>query len=494
MRFQLVLSATLAASVSANPLSKRAAIDDCLKSAGVPVDTRGSNDWTSDVRPFNQRLPYTPVAIAVPTSVEHVQGAVSCAAKVGLKVNPKSGGHSYASFGLGGENGHLIVELDRMSKVTLDSSTNIATVQAGARLGHVATALYNQGKRAFSHGTCPGVGVGGHSLHGGFGFSSHTYGLAVDWIVGATVVLANGTVVETSETVNPQLFWAMRGAGSSFGIVVVFKFNTFAAPSQVTAFQVNLPWNSASSIASGWTTIQDWVQNTMPKEMNARVFGSPSQTQIQGLYHGNSNNMRTAIQPLLSKLGASLSNSQQYDWMGAFSYYTYGGTVDVTHPYNSVETFYSKSLVTTALPSSVMQNVGQYWMSRAKSTNRDWYIIIDFYGGVNSATTKVPANATSYAYRGDKLWLYEFYDRVNSGSYPSNGFSFLDGWVKTFTDGLTTSQWGMYINYADPTMSRADAQNVYYRQSLNKLKVLKAQYDPTEVFYYPQSIEPATLT
>ncbi|KAK4211998.1 glucooligosaccharide oxidase [Rhypophila decipiens] len=491
MRYESLLSIALAGLVAANPLAKRAAIDDCLKSAGVPVDAQGSQEWKNDVNPFNQRLPYTPVAIAVPTSVQHIQGAVSCAAKVGIKVSPKSGGHSYASFGLGGENGHLVVELDRMYKVTLDSSTQIATVEAGARLGRVATQLYNQGRRAFSHGTCPGVGVAGHSLHGGFGFSSHTYGLAVDWIVGATVVLANGTVVETSKTQNPDLFWALRGAGSNFGIVASFKFNTFAAPSQVTAFQVNLPWNNANAIATGWAAMQDWLAAGMPKEMNMRVFGSGGQTQLQGLYHGNSNNLRTAIQPLLSKLGASLSNAQQYDWMGAFSYYTYGGQVDVTHPYNQVETFYSKSLVTKALPQKALQAVANYWIQQAKSNSRDWFIIIDLYGGKNSAITKVTDQDASYAHRGDFLFLYELYDRVRFGSYPSNGFSFLDGWVKSFTNNLDKSQWAMYINYADPTMNRTEATDVYYRQNLARLQQIKAQVDPNELFYYPQAVAPA---
>ncbi len=156
MRLHHALSIASAALATANPLAKRAAIDDCLKAANVPADAPNSNDWRNDVNPFNQRLKYTPVAIAVATSAEHVAAAVTCAAKVGVKVSAKSGGHSYASFGLGGENGHLVVQLDRMSTVTLDSATNIATVQAGARLGRVATRLYQQGGRAFSHGTCPG--------------------------------------------------------------------------------------------------------------------------------------------------------------------------------------------------------------------------------------------------------------------------------------------------------------------------------------------------
>lgn len=140
----------------ATALNKRAAIDDCLKSASVPVDVLGSDDWKADAAPYNPRLTYTPVAIAVPTSTEHIKSAVSCAAKVGVKVNAKSGGHSYASLGFGGEDGHLMVQLDRMYNVTLNKSTNVATIQAGARLGHVATELYNQGQRAIAHGTCPG--------------------------------------------------------------------------------------------------------------------------------------------------------------------------------------------------------------------------------------------------------------------------------------------------------------------------------------------------
>lgn len=155
MRLTFALSTMAAALAAANPHVKRAAIDDCLNTAKVPVALRNSTDWKVDVHTFNQRLLYTPAAIALPTTVQHIQAAVSCAAKVGAKVTPKSGGHSYASLGLGGEDGHLVLQFDRMDQVTLDPDTQIATVQPGARLGHVATALYKQGKRAFSHGTCP---------------------------------------------------------------------------------------------------------------------------------------------------------------------------------------------------------------------------------------------------------------------------------------------------------------------------------------------------
>lgn len=143
--------------VQGGALSKRAAIDDCLAAAKVPTDKPGSADWKADTLPFNDRIHFTPAAVAVPTTIEHIQAAVKCAAQTGnVKVTPKSGGHSYASLGLGGEDGHLVVQLDRMFNVSLDTKTNIATVQPGARLGHVATELWMQGKRAISAGTCPG--------------------------------------------------------------------------------------------------------------------------------------------------------------------------------------------------------------------------------------------------------------------------------------------------------------------------------------------------
>ncbi len=146
--------------------------------------------------------------------------------------------------------------------------------------------------------------------------------------------------------------------------------------------------------------------------------------------------------------------------------------------------------MTSSLPTKALQAVAQYWQDTARRNTRDWFIIIDMYGGKNSAITKVSGDAMSYPHR-NHTYLYEFYDRVRSGSYPSNGFSFLDGWVKTFTDNLSRDQWGMYINYADPTLNRADAERLYYGQNLAKLQQLKAQLDPTELFYYPQAISPA---
>jgi hypothetical protein len=82
-------------------------------------------------------------------------------------VSPRAGGHSYAAYGLGGTNGALVIDLQRIKQVSVDASTGEAVIGTGSRLGDIALSLNNQGGRALPHGTCPYVGLGGHASFGG---------------------------------------------------------------------------------------------------------------------------------------------------------------------------------------------------------------------------------------------------------------------------------------------------------------------------------------
>ncbi len=127
----------------------------CLTMSTVPQALPGTPEFAKFSSPHNLRLQFTPVAIAVPRTVSHVQAAVACGRNHGVKVNARSGGHSYASHGIGGEDGHLIVDLRRLNQVVVDTDTNIATVGPGAKLGNMAIQLDVQGKRSIPHGLCP---------------------------------------------------------------------------------------------------------------------------------------------------------------------------------------------------------------------------------------------------------------------------------------------------------------------------------------------------
>jgi hypothetical protein len=476
----------LSASVNA-VIDRRAAIGDCLSSSSVPQVTPGSSAYNLAIKPFNLRIPFTPAAVVQPTTVPQVQAAVACGAKLGIPISPKGGGHSYASHGLGGENGHLVVDMKYFTNVKVDSTTQIASIGTGSRLGNIAQSLYNQGGRAFSHGTCPGVGVAGHVVGGGYGYISHTQGLALDALVEATVVLANATVVTASTTEHPDLFWAIRGAGASFGVITEYKFQTFAAPNSNIVYSYTINPSSAAQAAKIHSALQSYANSTaMPLEMNMRLFISPGSFNLEGIFYGSQSAFQSAIQPLLNTLGISYGQVQTMGWIQGLSNYAYM-PLSTSIDYDIHETFFSKSLMTVALTDAAFTSFWNYWYNTARGVNRDWYLIIDLHGGPNSAISKVADNATSYAHR-NALLKYEFYDRVDSGSYPSNGFSFLNGWVNSIQTAMPTTTFGMYINYADTSLTMAQAHSQYWLTHYPQLAQIKKAYDPNQVFSNPQAI------
>ncbi|KAF6788475.1 glucooligosaccharide oxidase [Colletotrichum sojae] len=487
-----------------SPLSKKDLLDDCLAAAGVPYNPKDSAQWALDSAPFNVRIPFVPVSIAVPLTTAHIQSAVRCGRDNGVKVTPKCGGHSYANFGFGGEDGHLMLELDHMYNVTLNGASGMATVQGGARLGHVASELYKQGGKAISHGTCPGVGSAGHVLHGGYGMSSHTKGLALDWLVGATVVLANGTVTTASASQNPELFWALKGAGSSMGVVLEFQFKTFDAPARATNFLAALQWTDARKAGDGFKILQEWVAaGGMPRELNMRLFVTPRFANLEGMLYGEKAGLQAVLDPLLARLGGRLTTAQTTDWFGNLQHFGNGLALDQKDAYKKVrqastlpvmytpdhkqqENFHSSSLYTNTLSDAEVDSFVSYWHGPGKAQKRDWFVQIDLHGGPNSAVAENPSNSSAYAHR-DKLLLWQFYDRVDlSATYPPDGFAFLGG----FAASTGAGDGGMYFNYPDPNLGQDEAQARYWGGNLARLRRVKAELDPEEVFYFPQSVRP----
>ncbi|KAH8654525.1 hypothetical protein BGZ60DRAFT_418700 [Tricladium varicosporioides] len=232
---------------------------------------------------------------------------------------------------------------------------------------------------------------------------------------------------------------------------------------------------------------QDYSNSTAcPAEMNLRIFINSQSVSLQGVYFGSQSAFQSAIAPLLSKVGNPSGNVQSMDYIGMLNNYAYM-SLSTPLDYDVHETFFSKSLMTEYVNDAAATAFWNYWYNTARSTSRDWYLIVDAHGGPSSAITKVPANATSYAHR-NAILKYEFYDRVNSGSYPSNGFGFLNGWVDAIVSNMKTTKFGMYINYADPSLSAATAQDLYWLGHLDTLKAIKTAVDPKNVFNNPQSV------
>jgi len=175
--------------------------------------------------------------------------------------------------------------------------------------------------------------------------------LTLDNLVEATVVLANSTVVTASKTQNPDLFWALRGAGGSFGVVTNFKFQTFTPPDSTINFSFNINAGSASQAKDAIKALQDFTINTQPAELNMRLMINSFSAQLLGTYLGSQANFQTAMQPLASKLGFSTSGGGGFfgggpsakGWLDTLSNYAYG-SLQTPFEYDTHETFVSSFL------------------------------------------------------------------------------------------------------------------------------------------------------
>lgn len=244
------------ASRSGDAVTVRLVIDKVRRTLALSLDgsvVLPGDDEYDDVRPlFNRRFDHLrPAAIA---RVAHAADVVECLAfarKEGVQVTIRSGGHSYEGWSSG--DGHLVMDVGGLNAIAADSTT--ATIGAGLRLGPVYQELNARG-RTIPAGTCPTVGVSGLTLGGGHGVLSRAYGLTCDNLLAATIVTADGSVRDCSGNSNPELFWALRGAGNGhFGVVTELRFTTHDAPSTITA-DLMWPWKDAATAITAW---QDWA-------------------------------------------------------------------------------------------------------------------------------------------------------------------------------------------------------------------------------------------
>jgi hypothetical protein len=200
------------------------------------------------------------------------------------------------------------------------------------------------------------VGSGGHVLHGGYGVSSHYKGLALDWLVGMKVVLANSSVVTLSDTEHPDLYWAMKGAGSSFGIAVEFYFNTFEPPAVLTTFTSQLSWPNETVAAAGLKTVQEFASNSMPAEITARLFITKQGVNLEGLYYGDKAGLQAALDPLMKGLNAKIRVATPGNWLSQLSYFSMGVSLDQTETYpmvgSGLQQMVTKRELTTGRPSN----------------------------------------------------------------------------------------------------------------------------------------------
>ena len=211
---------------------------------GDPSYDRARQAW-------NLTLDQRPAAVILPESAADVAAAVSHAAGRGLRIAPQGTGHGAGP--LGSLDGTILLRTDRMRGIRIDPQARIARAEAGVIWLDLVHAAARHGLAALA-GSSPDVGVAGYTLGGGLSFLGRKYGLAASSVTAIEVVTADGHLVRAGHEHHPDLFWALRGGGGSFGVVTALEFRLFPV-TQAYAGALWYPIERGSDVLHAWAEL-----------------------------------------------------------------------------------------------------------------------------------------------------------------------------------------------------------------------------------------------
>ncbi|KAI1131750.1 hypothetical protein F5Y10DRAFT_285684 [Nemania abortiva] len=453
---------------------------NCVRYSGTD-NYRYYTDW---IRPWNLVHEVVPAAVVRPNSAEQVAAVVKCGAEHNVKVQAKSGGHSYANYGLGGRDGAISIDLENFQYVELDTAEDSwqARVGGGTRLGKVDDEL-NKKRRSFAHGVCPGVGIGGHATIGGLGPMSRMWGATLDHIDEVEVVTANAQVIRANTHNNSDLFYAVRGAGAGFGIVTEFVMKTHPVPEDVIHYTYHFQFSHLPELVDMFLAWQTLAADPLldPRLGTEFILWTRGAT-VSGTFYGTEAELkRTGILDRLPR-GKDPVALRRTSWEGSLAD---GASREALYAADVPCKFLSKSLAFTrddVLSRAQIEDLFR-WIDKQHKGTHLWSIIFDATGGQIS---KVPAESTAYAHR-DKFMFYQSYG-VNVFSGAKETKNFLTGFHDKLLQTLPQRDHGTYPGFVDPELKKP--QEAYWMGNLPQLERIKAKWDPTDLFHNPGSVRP----
>jgi len=224
---------------------EKAAIKELGESMTGPVLLSGHADYDSARTVWNGMHDKRPALIARCLNADDVSQAVTFARERELLVAVRGGGHSWPGKSVCDDG--LMIDLSQMNTATANPETKRATAQGGALLSALDTAALAQGL-VTTAGVVSHTGVGGYTLGGGFGRLNRKYGLTIDNVTGAQIVTADGEVRRISAEEEPDLFWAIRGGGGNFGVATEFEYQLHPFDRNVFSGSIVWPVSDAKDI------------------------------------------------------------------------------------------------------------------------------------------------------------------------------------------------------------------------------------------------------
>ncbi|MFD6445112.1 FAD-binding oxidoreductase [Promicromonospora sp. NPDC060204] len=451
------------------------ALDTLRRDFGGDLIEPGDADYESVAR--SRLVAGSPAYVLRPKTVGDVQTAVRFASDSGLALSVRGGGHSFPGFST--NDGGIVIDLGELADVEVlaadpaDPERHLVRIGGGATWGQVVDALAPH-DLAISSGDTRSVGVGGLTLSGGIGWKVRKYGLALDNVVAAQVVTADGGVVTASADEHPDLFWAIRGGGGNFGVVTSFDFAAHRT-TRVFFGKVSFPAAEAATVLQGWA---DYLR-TAPEELtsianlaNPLAGGPEAPVEIHVAFDGDDADAAARALEPLRKLGTVVADDVEL--MAYADVLVEGGT-----PPPGIHVVAHDGLVDQESVAETLRVLAETGTSPGAPS-----ISIRSLGG---AVSRVPGDATAYAHRGAELMVTTF----TGGPAPviEAARPVLDGLWGRLAPYLS----GAYANFLT-TADETDVTDVYPKSTYERLASVKRQYDPSNLFSRNHNVRPGQMS
>jgi FAD/FMN-containing dehydrogenase len=424
------------------------------------VSVPGEDRYAAAVNIWPNTSAVTPRAIFHCRTAEDVQVAIQTAREHDLPLSIRGGGHDWAGRALC--NG-IVADLTGMRHVDFDAGQRTVTIGGGARAADV-TAFTDPLGRAVVTGSCSSVGMAGLTLGGGYGPLIGRFGLALDNMVAAQVVLADARIVSADNESNADLFWALRGGGGNFGAVVAMRHHTHDLPAVYSGIFV-YPFSEARTVLEACNALTA----TAPDELTVQIVttADPSGTlvvMVIPIWSGLAERAETALEPF-QRLGTLLA--------GKLERKSYGAFLSVFDPF--VVNGLQVAMDTCSVPSLDHDAVDTIIHGMETAVSPGCAIITHEFRG---AASRVSDSETAFGVRRDHVML----EMLATCPHQADGMNeaLHRSWARRTRQTFTMALPGGYPNFLGPDDPERARQS--YGENAARLIEIKRRYDPDNVF------------
>ncbi len=450
------------------------------------IETRllrpGSAAYDAARAVWNPMIDRRPAAILRCASAADVQAGVRWAVAQGLPVSIKAGGHNVAGHAVG--EGSLMLDLSGLRGVEVDPAARVARVEGGALWADVDAATQAHGL-AVPGGLISDTGVAGLTLSGGVGWLRARAGLTIDNLLAADVVTAEGALIRADARQNADLFWALRGGGGNFGVVVRFLFALHPFGPEV---MFCAPIYLASAGAGPIRVWRDHMLAHGDRIASLIDFETiPESPDYDPAFWGQRCYAMAAVPNCDpdegERLIAPLRNlgPKAADFSGRIAYRDLQKLFDAMHPAGKFRCYWKSHFLKTLTDEMIDEALAN---ALANPSDHSISSLWNFGGAV----TAVPAGATAFGAR-DFGWMYS----LDSAWERAEDDDRVRGWTRAAWDRFRRHAHDrrLYLNFAGQDEDSADLTRDALGGTFDRLAAIKAVFDPANLFRFNQNIPPA---